>query len=37
MLTPVSPKADLFGDMWYTVADINEFTMKVGLAFRMNR
>ena len=37
VLTPVSPKADLFGDMWYTVADINEFTMKVGLAFRMNR
>jgi len=37
VLTPVSPKTDLFGDMWYTVADINEFTMKVGLAFRMNR
>lgn len=37
VLTPVSPKTDLFGDMWYTVSDINEFTMKVGLAFRMNR
>ena len=37
VLTPVSPKTDLFGDVWYTVADIDQFSMKVGLAFRMNR
>jgi len=37
VLTPVSPKTDLFADMWYTVADINQFSMKVGLAFRINR
>ena len=37
VLTPVSPKTDLFGDIWYTVADIDQFSMKVGLAFRMNR
>jgi len=37
VLTPVSPKTDLFGDVWYTIADVNQFSMKVGLAFRINR
>jgi len=35
--TPVSPKTDLFGELWYTVADLNQFAMKAGFSFRLNR
>jgi len=37
VLTPVSPKTDLMGEMWYSVADIDQFSMKVGLAFHINQ
>jgi opacity protein-like surface antigen len=37
VLTPVSPMTDLFADLWYTVADINMLSMKVGVSFRLNR
>jgi len=37
VLTPVSPMTDLFADLWYTVADINQFSMKAGVSFRITR
>lgn len=37
VLTPVSPKTDLFADLWYTVADIDMLSMKAGVSFRLNR
>jgi opacity protein-like surface antigen len=35
--TPVSPNTNLFGELWYTVADVNQFSMKAGFSFRLNR
>lgn len=35
--TPVSPMTDLFGELWYTVADIDQFALKAGVSFRINR
>ena len=35
--TPLSPKTNLFGDVWYTVADIDQFSMKAGVSFMMGR
>jgi opacity protein-like surface antigen len=37
VLTPVSPNTDLFADLWYTVADIDQLSMKIGVSFRINR
>jgi opacity protein-like surface antigen len=37
VLTPVSPSADVFADLWYTVADIDQIAMKAGVTFRLNR
>ena len=34
---PVSPKTDLFGEMWYTLADINEFAFKAGVSFKLGQ
>jgi opacity protein-like surface antigen len=35
--TPLSPKTDLFADLWYTLADIDQFSMKVGVSFLLSR
>jgi opacity protein-like surface antigen len=35
--TPVSPGTDLFGEIWYTAADIDQFSVKAGASFRLNR
>jgi len=34
---PLSPKTDLFADLWYTLADIDQFSMKVGVSFLLSR
>lgn len=34
---PLSPKTDLFVDLWYTVSDIEQLSMKAGLSFRLPR
>jgi opacity protein-like surface antigen len=36
-VSPVGKGTDLYGDMWYTmVEDFSQFSMKVGLAWRLN-
>jgi opacity protein-like surface antigen len=37
VLTPVSPKTDLFAELWYTAADIDQLSMKAGVSFRINQ
>jgi opacity protein-like surface antigen len=37
VLKPLSPKTDLFVDLWYTLADIDQLAMKVGVSFKLNR
>jgi opacity protein-like surface antigen len=32
---PLSPKADVFSEMWYTVCDIDQFAFKAGVSFRL--
>ena len=36
-VTPLNPNTDLYLDMWYTVADIDQLAMKAGVSFRLNR
>ena len=37
VLRPVSPSTDLFVDLWYTVADIDQLAMKAGVSFQLSR
>ncbi len=37
VVTPLSPKTDLLVDFWYTVADIDQLSMKAGLSFQLPR
>jgi hypothetical protein len=32
---PISPKAEAFSEMWYTVCDIDQFAFKAGVSFRL--
>jgi opacity protein-like surface antigen len=34
---PLSPKTDMFGEMWYTLADIDQFAFKAGVSFRLGQ
>ena len=34
-IKPLNPKTDLFVDLWYTLADIDQLSMKAGLSFRL--
>lgn len=34
---PLSPKTNLYGELWYTVADIDQLSMKVGVSFLLNK
>jgi len=34
---PLSPKANLFGDLWYTLADVDQLAMKVGVSFLLSK
>jgi opacity protein-like surface antigen len=34
---PLSPKAEMFGEMWYTVCDIDQFAFKAGVSFRLGQ
>jgi len=34
---PVSPKTEVFGEMWYTLADINETAFKAGVSFKLGQ
>lgn len=34
-VTPLNPKTDLFLDLWYTLADIDQLSMKAGVSFRL--
>ena len=36
-LRPLNPKTDLFVDLWYTLADIDQLSMKAGVSFRLPR
>jgi opacity protein-like surface antigen len=36
-VTPLSPKTDLFADFWYTVADIDQVSLKAGVSFLLSR
>lgn len=35
--TPLSPKTNLYGEMWYTAADIDQFAFKVGVSFQLSK
>jgi opacity protein-like surface antigen len=35
--TPLSPKTDLFADFWYTLADIDQVSLKAGVSFLLSR
>jgi opacity protein-like surface antigen len=34
---PLSPKTDVFGEMWYTLSDIDQFAFKAGVSFRLGQ
>jgi opacity protein-like surface antigen len=34
---PLSPKTDLFADLWYTLSDVDHFSMKVGASFKLGQ
>jgi opacity protein-like surface antigen len=36
-ITPLSPRTDLFVDLWYTLADVDQLSMKVGVSFQLSR
>jgi opacity protein-like surface antigen len=36
-VTPLNPATNLFVDLWYTVADIDQLSMKAGVSWRLNR
>ena len=35
--TPLSPKANLYGEFWYTAADIDQISMKAGVSFQLSK
>jgi hypothetical protein len=35
--TPLSRTTNLFGEIWYTAADIDQMSMKVGVSFKLSR
>jgi len=35
--TPLSPRTDLVLDLWYTLADINQLSMQVGVSFQLSK
>lgn len=35
--TPLSERTNLFGEFWYTAADIDQVSLKVGLSFQLSR
>lgn len=35
--TPLNPATSIFADLWYTVADIDQLSMKAGVSWRLNR
>lgn len=35
--TPLSPKTNLFGELWYTAADLDQVAMKAGVSFQLSR
>lgn len=35
--TPLNPKTSLYGEMWYTLADIDQLSMKVGVSFLLSK
>jgi len=37
VLKPLGPKTDLFVDLWYTLADIDQLSMKAGVSFLLSR
>lgn len=37
MVTPLNPKTDLFFDLWYTLSDVDQLAMKVGVSFKLAR
>ena len=36
-VTPLNPSTSIFVDLWYTVADIDQLSMKAGVSWRLNR
>jgi len=34
-LKPLNPKTDLFVDLWYTLADIDQLSMRAGVSFKL--
>lgn len=34
---PLSPKTNLYGEMWYTAADIDQLAFKVGVSFQLSK
>ncbi len=37
VVTPLSPKTDLSGELWYTLSDVDQVAVKVGVAFKLSR
>ena len=35
--TPISQKTNLYGEFWYTAADIDQISMKVGVSFQLSK
>jgi opacity protein-like surface antigen len=35
--TPLSERTNLFGELWYTISDIEQLSLKVGLSFQLSR
>jgi opacity protein-like surface antigen len=35
--TPLSERTNLFGEFWYTAADIDQISLKAGLSFQLSR
>ena len=36
-IRPLSPKTDLFFDLWYTMAEVDQLSMKVGVSFLISQ
>ena len=37
MVTPLNPKTNFVLDLWYTLADVDQFAMKAGVSFQLSR